>query len=88
MKAFIKTIPEIEPGISSVVFVNQGVQLTVTGSPLLDSLKDLECRGIEIHSCGTCLDYFSLLNEVKVGRVSNMYDIMTVLARSERVIKP
>ncbi|MGV8118749.1 MAG: sulfurtransferase-like selenium metabolism protein YedF [Candidatus Xenobiia bacterium LiM19] len=88
MRAFLKTVPEVTPSIDTIIFVNGGVRLTTEGSPLIDTLKELECNGREIISCGTCLDFFNLLDKVKVGKVSNMYEIMNVLAGSDRVVKP
>lgn len=88
MRAFLKTVPEITPPITTLIFINNGVRITSEGSELIDTLKDLEGRGIEIFSCGTCLDFFHLLDKVKVGNVSNMYDIVTRLANSDRIIKP
>lgn len=88
MRAFLKTVPEITPGISKLIFINNGVRLTTEGSDLIETLKDLEDRGIEIFSCGTCLDFFHLLDKVKVGKVSNMFEIVTMLANSDRIIKP
>lgn len=88
MRAFLKTVPEVTPSIDTIIFVNGGVRLTTEGSPLIDTLKELECNGREIISCGTCLDFFNLLDKVQVGKVSNMYEIMTVLAGSDRVVKP
>jgi len=88
MRAFLKTVPEVTPSIDTIIFVNGGVRLTTEGSPLIGTLKELECQGREIISCGTCLDFFNLLDKVQVGKVSNMYEIMTVLAGSDRVVRP
>ena len=88
MRAFLKTVPEITPGITKLIFINNGVRLTTEGSDLIETLKDLEDRGIEIFSCGTCLDFFHLLDRVKVGKVSNMFEIVTMLANSDKIIKP
>jgi selenium metabolism protein YedF len=88
MRAFLKTVPDIEPKISRIIFINNGVKLTSEGSELIETLKALENKGISIFSCGTCLDFFHLLDKVKVGKVSNMFEIVTMLAGSDRIVKP
>lgn len=88
MRAFLKTIPDISPMITTIILINKGVTLIAEGSDLLDTLESLECNGIEILACGTCLDYYRLMNQIKVGKVSNMFEILTKLANSDRVVTP
>ena len=57
MKSFIYTVSETEPYPSTLVFYNTGVNLTIEGSEVLDDLINLEKEGVEIISCGTCLDF-------------------------------
>ncbi|NLW21753.1 MAG: sulfurtransferase-like selenium metabolism protein YedF [Tissierellia bacterium] len=75
MKSFIYTLTEATPYPSTLVFYNGGVHLTCEGSEVLEDLKKLEEEGVEIISCGTCLDYYNLKDKLKVGTVSNMYTI-------------
>lgn len=88
MRAFLKTLKEVDPCPTRVIFINAGVRLTTTGSPLLDDLRALEQQGMEIISCGTCLDYFKLLDSLQVGKNSNMYEIATHLVAADRVVRP
>ncbi|MDQ7823383.1 MAG: sulfurtransferase-like selenium metabolism protein YedF [Candidatus Eremiobacteraeota bacterium] len=88
MRAFLKTLPEVTPAVTALVFLNRGVHCAVEGSAFLETLRDLECAGLEIHSCGTCLDYFGMMDKVKAGKVSNMYEILQILAGSDRVVRP
>ena len=60
-------------------FFNSGVKLTTEGSPCLDDLEKLQDNGVEIISCGTCLDYYGLKEKLKVGEISNMYTIYETL---------
>jgi len=53
----------------------------------LDSLKLLEKAGVEIFSCGTCLEYYQLKDKLKVGAVTNMYDTVESLLSSGKIIK-
>jgi selenium metabolism protein YedF len=88
MRAFIKTLKEVRPLPAKVIFLNSGVFLTTEGSFLIDDLKELEQMSVGIHSCGTCLDYFHLTDKLKVGVISNMFDIVEALAGADRVLRP
>jgi selenium metabolism protein YedF len=87
MAAFVKTLKEISPRPARVIFANSGVMLTTGDSDLIPELKKLEESGVEILSCGTCLDFYHLKEKLRVGKSSNMYEIASALAASERVIK-
>ena len=75
MKSFIYTVSQTEPYPENIVFFNSGVYLTCEDSPVLDDLKALQEKGVDIQSCGTCLDYYNLKDKLKVGGISNMYSI-------------
>lgn len=76
IKGFIYTLTESLPFPSSLVFLNSGVKLTVEDSEVLEDLKKLEEEGVEILSCGTCLDYYNIKDKLQVGEISNMYNIL------------
>jgi selenium metabolism protein YedF len=88
LMAFVKTIKDISPLPKKIILFNAGVKLAVSGSDVLDALQDLAKSGIEILVCGTCLDYFNLKQDLEVGTVSNMFEIMSTLAQADRVISP
>lgn len=88
IKAFINTIRDIKPLPSHVVFVNSGVLITSTEGPLIDSLNELESMGITILSCGTCLNFFERAEQLKVGIISNMFDILDTLTNASGVVAP
>ena len=88
MKAFLKTLREADPLPACLIFINAGIHLTTTGSEEIPTLKDLEAKGAEVISCGTCLDYHGKLNAVEVGIVGNMFDIVDRLTRAPKVIAP
>lgn len=88
MRAFVKTLKELDPLPERLIFVNSGVRLTTSGSELIADLRELESCGVRILSCGTCLDYYQLKDSLEVGTVTNMYEIVTSLAASDRVLKP
>lgn len=79
-KSFFFTAANYEPLPKKVVFLNGGVKLACTDSPILDSLQALAEKGVEIISCGTCLDFYHLKEQLAVGRIGNMYDIYDTAA--------
>ncbi|MFP5452796.1 sulfurtransferase-like selenium metabolism protein YedF [Parvimonas sp. G1604] len=86
IKGFIYTSSEYDKLPKTIVFFNSGVKLTTEGSPCLDDLEKLQDNGVEIISCGTCLDYYGLKEKLKVGEISNMYTIYETLFNAEKVI--
>lgn len=75
VKSLMYTITETEPLPKTIIFYNGGVRLTCKDSPVLEDLKTLADAGVEIVSCGTCLDFFEIKDDLRVGEISNMYTI-------------
>ena len=88
MKAFLKTLLDLETQPSRLILVNSGVQLTSEDSKVLETLQLLSKKGVEIVSCGTCIDFYELKGKVRVGVISNMYDIIQSMLGADRVIRP
>jgi selenium metabolism protein YedF len=86
MVNFIKTLKEMGDELWRLVFVNNGVKLTIDGSPVLSDLKALEEYGVMILVCGTCLYHFHLLDKKEVGETTNMLDIVTAMQLAQKVI--
>lgn len=87
MLNFIKTLDEFGPDLWRIVFVNSGVKLAIKNAETLDALKTLEKRGVSILVCGTCLEFFKLMEEKAVGETTNMLDIVTSMHLASRVIR-
>jgi selenium metabolism protein YedF len=85
--AFINTLPEAKNRPSKILFINRGVFLTTAGSRVLAALQQLENEGVEIFSCGTCLNHYQLKEKLKAGRVTNMYDTVDSLLAADKVIR-
>jgi tRNA 2-thiouridine synthesizing protein A len=88
MKAFLKTLLDLENQPSRLILVNSGVQLAAEGSKVLETLQTLSERGVEIVACGTCIDFYELKAKIRVGGISNMYDILQSMLEADRVIRP
>jgi selenium metabolism protein YedF len=85
IKGFLSTLLDIKPQPKKVIFLNAGVKLAVLEKDVTAVLADLEAAGVKILLCGTCLDYYNLSDQVEVGEVSNMYEIVDSLNSSSTV---
>ena len=86
MVNFLKTLKEMGDELWRLVFVNNGVRLTLENSQVLPDLKGLQENGVLILVCGTCLDHFNLLDKKQVGETTNMLDIVTAMQLADKVI--
>jgi len=87
MVNFIKTLPEMGDSLWRIILLNGGVKLATEQGEVLEELKRLEQMGVSILVCGTCLDFFNLLEQKKVGETTNMLDVVTSLQMATKVIK-
>ena len=86
MVSFLKTLKEMGDELWRLVFVNNGVKLTIDDSEVLEDLKALENNGIKILVCGTCLMHFNLLERKQAGETTNMLDIVTAMQLADKVV--
>lgn len=87
MVNFCDTLPELGDSLWRIILLNGGVKLSVADSPVLASLHQLAEAGVSILVCGTCLDFFGLLEQKNVGETTNMLDVITSLALADKVIQ-
>jgi len=87
MRSFLYSLTQLEGKVKTIIFMNSGVFLTTEGSEVLEHLKTMEEDGVQLLSCGTCLDYYQLKDRLKVGKVTNMYSATEVLTNADKVIK-
>ncbi len=83
---FLSLINEAGTLPAKILFYTDGVKLACAGSPVIEQLKKLEARGVELIICKTCLDYFGLTDTVEAGIVGGMPDIIEAMDRAEKVI--
>jgi len=86
IKSFFYALLEKEPLPRAIMFINGGVFLTTVNSPVLEHLAALSAKGVQIQSCGLCLDYYDLKDKLLVGGVTNMYSIIEGLSSAEKAI--
>jgi selenium metabolism protein YedF len=87
MKSFLHTLTEAGQVPDTLLLFNSGVKLAVQGSEVLDDLKTLAEAGVDILSCGTCLNFFEIKDRLAVGEVTNMYDIVGAMLGAAKVIR-
>lgn len=88
IKGFLFALTQQEHLPSTVLFYNGGAKLTTEGSASLEDLQTLEANGVEILTCGTCLDYYGLKDKLAVGGVTNMYVIVEKQMQADLVLRP
>lgn len=86
MQSYMYALSESDNKPKTIIFINGGVKLTTEGSEVLDSLNRLAEGGVEILSCGTCLDFYGLKEKLKIGSISNMFTIVEKMNTSSKVV--
>ncbi len=86
IKSFFYALLEKEPLPRTIMFINGGVFLTTENSSVLEHLVALNNKGVQILSCGACLDYYELKDKLVVGAITNMYSIIEELSSSGKAI--
>jgi len=87
MRSFLQTLEQSKVHPQRIILINSGVKLACEGSEVLEDLQEFAAKGVEILSCGTCLDYFGIKKKLMAGKVSNMYEIINSLAQAGKLIK-
>lgn len=88
MKGYIYALTQLDTLPKTLLFYNGGAALTCEGSASLEDLKSLEAQGVQILTCGTCLNHYGLTDSLKVGEVTNMYVIAETMAGVAKIVKP
>lgn len=88
MKGFLYALSQQEQLPDTILFYNGGASVTCRGSVSVEDLKDMETRGVEILTCGTCLNFYGLTEDLAVGSVTNMYTIVEKMTGADLLIKP
>lgn len=86
MRMFFYTLAQGEDKPGAVLFMNAGVKLPTLDEQVVEHLKALSAVGVEILVCGTCLNFYGLTDQLQVGTVSNMYDIVTRMQKAGKVV--
>jgi selenium metabolism protein YedF len=88
MRGFLRTWIDMEPKPWRMIFINGGVKLTSIDEEAAEAVSMLQEQGVEALSCGTCLEHFGLTDKLKVGKITNMYEVLETLNQASKVISP
>lgn len=83
---FLNTLPELGDTLWRIIMVNGAVKLATATNPAVEALKKLEAAGVSILVCGTCLEFFKLMDQKAVGQVTNMLDVVTSQQVADKII--
>ena len=87
MKMALYTLAQSDNPPAYVLFMNDGVKLPAGDEQqVIESIQALLDKGTTVLVCGTCLNYYGLSERLKIGTVSNMYDILSAMQRADKVI--
>jgi len=87
VKMLLYTLSESEDLPTSVLFMNSGVKLPAGGEEqVITSIRALTDKGVEVLVCGTCLNFYNIADRLAVGKVSNMYEILSRMQSAGKVI--
>lgn len=88
MKGFIYTLTELDTLPTTIIMYNSGVLLAIQGSDSEEDFKKLESLGVSILLCGACTNFYNVTEKIKLGTITNMYNIVNVQMKGDRIIKP
>ena len=83
---YLKLLKETNHTPDAMGFMTEGVKLLVEDSPVMEQLQEMEKAGVIILACGTCLNYYGLMEKLKVGVVGHMSDIIEMQYKADRLI--
>lgn len=86
LKSYIYSLTELDTPPEHLLFFNSGAYLTSQGSDVIKDLKTLSEKGTMISTCGTCLDYYGIQQDLAIGEITNMYGISEIIAQANKVM--
>lgn len=86
IKGLVYAMSQADEPPHRIVFFNDGAALTCEGSELVDDVRELERRGCEVLTCGTCLDFHGLRDKLAVGGVTNLYAISEFVLGPDKIV--
>lgn len=88
MKGFVFALTQQDMLPETILLYNSGAFLSCEDSDNLEDLKTLEAQGVEILTCGTCLNHYGIAEKRQVGGVTNMYEIVEKMTKASVVVRP
>jgi hypothetical protein len=86
MGSYLRKLCQADPKPSTLVFYGTGVRLATEGTHVLDALEILHKAGVDLVLCSTCLGFFQLKDKIRIGRATDMVEIVSILTKSDHVV--
>jgi selenium metabolism protein YedF len=86
VRGYFNALKNMESIPTHILMYNSGIFHSLKGTDVAESLAQLEDLGVSVIVCGTCVDFYQVKEKVAVGRISNMYQIATILAEAGHVV--
>ena len=86
MGKFVLQLSQQTPRPEAIVFYNAGVKLLAAQSACLEGFRALEHEGADLVACGTCVDFFKLRDQIVLGHISDMRDIVARMNAATKVV--
>lgn len=86
IKGFIYSLIELPECPKSILFFNGGIHLACKEANTIDDLRSLQERGTKIYVCGTCVNFYDAADQLAIGEIVNMYEIVTHMNEADRLI--
>lgn len=88
LKAFLFALTQRDKAPETMLFYHGGARLTCEGSSALEDIMALEKMGTQVYTCGACLNYYGITEDLRVGEVTNMYAIAERMIHAQKLVKP
>ena len=86
MGVFLKKLWSNPDKPEAIIFYNESVRLLTIQGGCVEALHGLSESGVDLVACGTCINHFELADDIQVGRVSGMEEIVSLIQRAEKVV--
>jgi selenium metabolism protein YedF len=86
--SLIANIKNLDRLPNTLIFINAGVRALAESEKMQEDVKELIELGVKVYYCGTCAVHFNVTNDIKVGTISNLHEIMTLLGEHDRIVRP
>ncbi len=83
---FLEALPDREDTPAAIVMWNSAVKLILKDSPAVSHLKKIEEKGVKVLACKNCIDEFSSEDQVAVGKLTNLGEIISILFNKDNEV--
>ena len=86
MKACLGTLAKSETPPAVIALMSGAVKLALPEESTSETLAELVARGTKLLICGTCTNHFGITEQIKIGAISNMFEITEAVFGTEKPV--